>query len=454
MLNRTIENDSPSEIRSFFRGSFLSYLTGLYILVWYLQLSKRVSILGDLRFEFVFGSILTVLSIFTLLKNSNASGKLNTGLVRSAFWLIFVLGLYVVFSVDRSHSFDIFVDRVLKFSALALFITASVKNVHDLRVVVSFMLLAWLKLASEGFLGWATGSMVWFNQGIPRLHGTTGVLFHPNSFSGFAVGCLPFCIFLLGGGIKNILAKIGILALLVFSIIIVINTGSRTGYVAVLLGGLYFFLRLKKNKLKIALVSVVALIALIQIIPEFYKERFVSIFTLEEAEGDSSGARIQIIKDATDIVLSYPLGVGLNAFPIVREEVFGRFQDTHNLYLEVVTNTGPLGLFVFLYFVYKLIQRNSINIKIGRALISERVVPSLDVKFCISIAYATNGFILMRLLLGLFGMDLFEIYWWLALGLTLSVSSALVGLERKSAAVLAGETDKGRARLGAESNFY
>ena len=38
--------------------------------------------------------------------------------------------------------------------------------------------------------------MVWFNQGIPRLHGPVGQLGHPNSFSGFAVGTLPFILYL------------------------------------------------------------------------------------------------------------------------------------------------------------------------------------------------------------------------------------------------------------------
>ena len=42
-----------------------------------------------------------------------------------------------------------------------------------------------------------------------------------------------------------------------------------------------------------------------------------------------------------------------------------------------------------------------------------------DLRFCIASARGGGGFIFVRLLLGLFGMDLYEIYWWYGAGLAI-----------------------------------
>ena len=84
-----------------------------------------------------------------------------------------------------------------------------------------------------------------------------------------------------------------------------------------------------------------------------YKQRFESIFTLEEAEGSSSQKRIIILKDAWSIFIDHPIGVGVGAFPFVRMKYFKRGQDTHNLYFEVATNLGIQGLVVFFLMIAK-----------------------------------------------------------------------------------------------------
>lgn len=277
------------------------------------------------------------------------------------------------------------------------------------------MLLAWLKIGQEGFTGWATGNLVWENQGIPRLHGSTEMYGHPNSFSGFAVGCLPYTIFLLMC-IKSNLLRLGLCTLLLFSLIIIVTTGSRTGYLAVLIGSIYFFMQLKAGKVKVILLAMISLIIVVSVVPTEYKERFSSIFTGQEKEGSSSESRIEIIKDAIYLYAQYPLGVGVQAFPKVRYELFGRAQNTHNLYLEVLTNIGPVGLIIFLIFICRIIKLNMTTIK---AL--EKIPPNINTNFLINVCKGTIGYILMRIILGFFGMDLYEIYWWIALGITLAV---------------------------------
>jgi len=415
-----MERNTPAyEIKSFFRGQLLSYLVGFYIFAFYLELHFRFPILQAIRFQFTYGAIIGAFCLHKYLTDQNKQANFNS-VTKVTFLLIFILGIYTIFSMDRETSFRVYNDRVLKFALLAFFIYAATDKIEDLRVILGFMLLAWLKMGQEGFWGWYTGGLVWENQGIPRLHGSTAMYGHPNSFSGFAVGCLPYAAFLLLC-LKSNLLRLGLLALIACCIIIVVTTGSRTGYVAVVIGTLYFFMKLKTGKFKIILLALLTFTLTINFVPVEYKERFQSIYTGEEKEGRSSDKRKEIMEDAVKIYIKYPLGVGVEGFPKVRMDMFGRYQNTHNLYLEVLTNIGPIGLIVFIVFFAKIITLNLRNIK----FLDESCKNTLDIQLLRNVCKATIGFIFMRLVLGLFGMDLYEIYWWVALGITLAVTKLL-----------------------------
>lgn len=397
-------------------------LVCVYIITWYLQLGSRVSILGQIRFEFLLGSFL-VLTAFWKAFTEKAGSPLR-GIT---FLYLFLLAFYTVFSYDRAVSFDIFYNRVIKFSMLALFFAAFIRTEWALKMAVGAFLLAMAKLGQEGLFGWLSGGLVWENQGVMRLHGSTMLYRHPNSLSGMAVGCLPFVYFLYP--VVGWWKKLFLLFLLGCCAIIIIFTASRTGYVATILLGLYLsWDHLKKHKWKCVVSLMVIIPLVIATTPDQYKQRFLSIFTLEEAEGNSSQARLTIIADAFEVFLSKPWGVGVGAFPSVRTEMFGRHQDTHNLYLELLTNLGPWGLIIFLIFIVKIIKTNTLIIRaVGKD-------PSLT--FISAICKASIAFLLSRLFLGMFGMDTYEIYWWLALGLTLSCFTimthrTMVGCETK-----------------------
>lgn len=407
------------ELKSFFRGQLLSYLVGFYIFAFYLELHFRFPALQAIRFQFTYGAIVGAFCLYKFLSDPHKQPSLNS-VTKTALWLIFILGVYTIFSMDRPVSIKIYNDRVIKFALVAFFIYAATNKIEDLRVILAFMLLAWLKIGQEGFWGWFGGGLMWENQGIPRLHGSTAMYGHPNSYSGFAVGCLPYAIFLLLC-VKSNLLRLGLLALIACSIIIIVTTGSRTGYVATIIGAFYFFMKLKTGKFKIILLALITFTLTINLVPVEYKERFQSIFTGEEKEGRSSEKRKEIMADAIKMYITYPMGVGVEAFPRVREQMFGRHQNTHNLYLEVLTNIGPIGFIVFVVFFVKIITLNIRNI----SFIDEKCVSNADTQLLKNLCKATIGFVLMRLLLGLFGMDLYEIYWWIALGISLSITKLL-----------------------------
>ena len=401
-----------------------------YVIIWYLQIGYRISFLGTIRFEFIYAAFLSLLAILTA-----GNVNLDCPVIKGIQLLFLVMIIQIPFSYDFDVSWNVFVDRVIKFSFMTIFIVCFVRSPKQLILFIAAFLLACMKMGQEGLIGQITGNLVWENQGVLRLHGSTPLYRHPNSFTGMALGTLPFIIYLFP--IASKFFKTILLVLLVFALNIVVHTGSRTGYVAFLGFLLLFFIK-SKNKMKILVTFLVAAAILVPRIDEQYIQRFDTIFTGKEIEGASMETREVILEDAIKIFSEYPFGVGVSAFPSIRMKTFGRSQDTHNLYLEVATNLGIQGLIVFFYFIYLLMscltnlqkrmarQREKLKKEYDSFMSENNRLGEVekhlrDIDLLESVSKAVYFFIAVRLFLGLFGMDLYEIYWWFSSGLAISL---------------------------------
>lgn len=408
-------------------GKTLLLLFCGYVLTWYLQLGYRIPTLGDIRFEFVYALVLTSLAFL-------ATPKVDTKCPLLLYVLLYflVIVIQVPFSHDFARSWDVFVDRIVKFAFMAFFIVSFVRSPNNMKYFLGAFLLACLKMGQEGLVGRLSGGLIWENQGILRLHGSTPLYAHPNSLAGMALGTLPFVYFL--WPLSNKYIKAVLLALAGLSLHIVLYTGSRTAYVGIF-AFVAFAFHTSMHKKKFIGYMLLAFLVTLPLIPSDYQDRFKSIFTLEEKEGRSSEARIEIIKDAWEIFTTNPFGVGVAAFPKIRTERFGRTQDTHNLYLEIATNLGIQGLIVVGLMIYKMLSiLNHIRKKCKHILYKLSAKDSLtkikhDLYLMEAVASSVIGFLIIRLTLGVFGMDLYEIYWWFAIGTTISLYTMFAKIE-------------------------
>jgi O-antigen ligase len=195
--------------------------------------------------------------------------------------------------------------------------------------------------------------------------------------------------------------------------------------------------------------TIVAIIAL-PLIPQQYIERFASI-TGSEKEGQSKFRRLEIIQDAVTIFAENPFGVGVAAFPFVRQDRFGRSQDTHNLYLEVATNLGIQGFIVWallIFAVFRSIRRLLRSMDDQLQKLGPRGPPDgdpkspltkhiADLRLMRAILLAASGYMVIRLSVGFFGMDLYEIYWWFTMGIVIAMHNMNQVAERLTASLLA-----------------
>ncbi len=414
----------------------LFWLFLIYLLFLYLQGGYRIPALGDIRFEFWMGVILGPASIVILAKRKIVgAGKV----IGWSVALLLCMGLMVALSRFPAESWEIYWNRSIKFAIFGICIAAFVTNPKDLRWFIGAFLLAFFKMGQEGLLGTLNGSLIWENQEIPRLHGSTPNYVHPNSFSGTQLGVIPFIYYLyplVPWYWKAALALQG-----VFCGNVVLRTGSRTGYlgVAAMISAIIW---LTKKRMKALLVVIAVAMVAIPFIPSEYVGRFESIFedNSQAGEDTSVGKRKEILEDATAIFARYPWGVGVGVFPLVRAQIYSRYQDTHNLYLEVATNMGLQGCLVFIGFIvclwggYRGLQRKFVSQieQIERMKSSDiAVVEHLsDLNFMLACARAGWIFLIIRLVLGFFGMDMYEVYWWFLAGLAV----ALIGLDQVASA--------------------
>ena len=431
-------------------------LTGafsLYVLVWFLEFGQRVALFGALRLEFLLGMVLTAAALISIVLRVEPNHSRLTKFI-CAYFLFLVIHLPL--SQHFSQSWDAFFNWIVKFSCMALFTYAFVRSPRTLRIFMAMLILVFLKIGQEAFLGKITGSMVWENQGIMRLYGTPGSRFgHPNSLSGIGVTMVPFLYYLIPVVQKK--WRILLLVLVVFAINIIVFTGSRTGYLATIAVSCFFWLRSTK-KFRFMVVMLLIASAGIPAIPPQYESRFMSAFVGKEAEGHSKEARMELATDAWGLFVANPQGLGIYAFRFAREEQLGKEQyDPHNLYLQVLVDLGVVGTVAFgllVFAVWRELRSTELDLASSelklRALVkrtahpTQRLVRHLaDVRFMRAVASAYLAFIFTRLVLGVFGHDLYEIYWWLASGTCIAIVNMKPVADARTAAILreAGEME-------------
>jgi len=425
------------------RLSFIAFLA--FVIARYVQIGARRDILASIRFEFLLG-IAVIIIVGMQLSNRGPDISRAKPLLISIGLLFFAMVIQLPLAADPVMAKSIFLDRVIKFAFLTFFMVVMIESPRSLGLFLATFLFSVFYITLESVQGLVSGGLVWQNQGTMRLHGAVPIYEHPNSLGGVAMGTLPYVVFLFFR-VRRWALRIGLVVLAGLSLVCIIYSGSRTAYVGLLVFIMWWFFQSEK-KGRFIVLALITSVVVISVIPDQYIERFNSI-SGEEKESHSKEARIRILQDAWAILQENPLGVGIASFPAVRQQKFGKSQDTHNLYLEVGTNLGWQGLAVFLALVANMLREfrktafsfrsqirqlmavsrtTDMDKKTGKALRDHL----LDLQFLYAVAQATAGFIVTRLALGLFGMDLYEVYWWFGAGFAIVLSGLVASTLRRT----------------------
>lgn len=422
----------------------------LLVFVWWLEVGLRISFLGAIRFEFLLAATATAMAILRLQARPRAPRKRNTednsDIARCIGIFIIVLVLSLPLALDFEVAWNAFFNRVAKLALIGILISQFVVSPFTLRIYLLTSLLAFMKIGQEAFVGKVTGNMVWENQGVPRLHGTGGTMFgHPNSLSGKTVSTLPW-IWYLYPAIQRRWVKLLLAVQLAFAVNIVIFTASRTGYLTVIVAAILIVMFSGQKKGRLIALFIAAAVVTVVSVPQEYQDRFMSSFTGEEAEGQSSATRKALFFDSLETFAENPLGVGIACFRIYQAQHGRNAQDTHNLYTQLLAETGIQGFLCFIALLFVVLRK---AFRCRRAFID--IIAKLkahgaslekdeplgtelrDAQLLLATTTALIVFTLVRLVLGVFGHDFLEIYWWLAAGTAMALHNMKLIAEKRCA---------------------
>ena len=407
------------------RHNVLFYLVLLYMIIFYTQPGGKIAALGAVRIELLTGGGILV-ALF--------AGSARTRLIDKRihpYVVFFIIAMCLsflgaVWTHTASDALPVLI-QLLKFFAIYFMIIGTVDSERKLKLFIWVYLAMILFLLGEPLL---RQNFEVREDGMLRLYGY-GQFGHANSLGMNAACNLPF-LFFVAAYYRSYLVKIGMAAFALIAAYVAMLTGSRTSYVGGAATVFYIGLFVKHRVRYFLILGLIGL-AMLPAVDEVYMERFLSLrdavaaLTGDDAVGGSIGARWRLTVASLKIFIEYPIvGCGLDSFRRVAATRYGVWQQSHSLYLQILTNTGIVGATAFALLI----------IHVYRSLIESKqklVSRGEDGSYIHCLLNAVQIFLLARLTCGLFAQTLYSNMWWIAAGLTV-VMSRLIGETSEQAA--------------------
>ena len=143
--------------------------------------------------------------------------------------------------------------------------------------------------------------------------------------------------------------------LALFSVVCTVYSLSRGGYAALLVGVL--FLAVVKQR-KLLVILLLFLFTWTAVLPQAAQERVLMSYDTQSGSLDHSAeTRLTLWQDTLEVISTSPiLGTGFNTYAYMHRQKRadggeGYYEDTHNIYLKVLAESGAAGLLIFGWFV-------------------------------------------------------------------------------------------------------
>jgi O-antigen ligase len=270
---------------------------------------------------------------------------------------------------------------------------------------------------------------------IVRMIGVGG-LNDPNAFAASIVFSLPF-LRCLAQTERNKFYKLGYLGYGLLSAVCIVLTGSRSGFVTLVLFlalESWSFIRKSKRTLTVLIVLPIVAVLAWQLIPDDKKLRIETIWDSGAGPAnaaDSAQGRIEGLKAGLRMFLANPLtGVGAGGENFIKYRVAkddGTDLQAHNLLGQLL---GEMGLFGAMTFLAQILTAWSTS---NRVAALDRAFPGTAGPFLSSFARAARTALVLMLFCGMFSHNLYRFLWlwifaWLALASQFSEDRAREGL--------------------------
>jgi len=289
--------------------------------------------------------------------------------VQNASLLIFgiltvIMLLAAVQGLDTGRSAFI-VLLYLKVFMLALLIGGVLKTDKDVKMLTLYCLAGTVFGALIAIYQYKTGAFALQNIYVERAGGLSS---DPNDTAMLLLAGVPIAVYWAHVSEKLTLKVFFLICILVLLFGLIL-TGSRGGFVSLVLVAMIFYFR--KPTIKASFVGIILVITAVIIAPQSYKDRIGTLVTGQDERGKSLESRSTLLKTGIKAFFNHPvLGVGAgnysSAFNLAKGmkmvsntgNSIGKSRNftAHNMYLEFFIENGLIGGLLLLSIFYMSIK--------------------------------------------------------------------------------------------------
>jgi probable O-glycosylation ligase (exosortase A-associated) len=256
------------------------------------------------------------------------------------FWCLLTVTTVFAIHPDEAAGHWEITTKILVMTYVTMALVITRKQLHYFLLTIAL---------SMGLIGLKGGLFAILSGGHSRVYGPPDSFIADNNDVALAMNMALPLLFYLGGNESNRWLRRLLRVMFVFTIIAIIFTYSRGGFLGLIAVLLILLFRSRRKML-----GFVALAAALGLAVEFIPQQYVSrISTIENYEEDTSAmGRISAWKFSINVALARPLVGG--GFRVAGPDTYRRYQptalrpvDAHSIYFEVLGEQGFIGLILF-----------------------------------------------------------------------------------------------------------
>ena len=329
----------------------------LYLVIFMVRPAEMYPSLEPLRIERMVGLLVLVA---TLIRHKREHGNLffpPDVTSRALYVFLAVMALSWTISYDPPQT-QIEIEEFMKLMVFYLLIMYEVNTKLRLNIfIIAFILLVgWIAFLS--FRDYYGGGYI-VRMGIQRAIGRTSAGGDANTLAGTLATTIPLVVAIYRV-YKEWFIRAGCIALMGLLLLMIVNTGSRSGLLTLItiFAVLVYF---SKYRLVSMVVALVVMTGGWFLLPSQYKARYETLVDDDRDMDQISSGRVAIWENGLRMIMYRPvLGVGGGGF--VAANASGEFgpsiaMQPHNLYIQLFASYGIVGAVVWLTFLVSLIRK-------------------------------------------------------------------------------------------------
>jgi len=381
------------------------------LLAYFLAMASRIGLhypaLGKVRIELTI-ALIVLIATFISRKNIGEKCALTYNPVNKYMFCFFcVIMASFVQTWDYAESWEFFVIEFIKVYVFFVMIVILLESEQDIRLFLWVFALVTIWLNYEGLFRYFSEQHSYQFQGVDVAISSKGFAAGHVAAANMQLQCLPVMIYLAFYE-KKLIFKIFACILSVLSVLGVIASGSRGGFLGLIVIGILFVYFSKKRTLALLVCSSIFIVSL-SFLPGNYMGWMGSIVGYAD---DSATSRITGLINGIEMMIRRPiLGVGPGCYRLARKAWFGWGLESHNHYGQVMGDLGLAGTIAWGFFIVYVFK----NLSQAKKVFQEKGHNIVFLIIGIQVA------LIVRLFEGMFSHSLYIFFWYVMAALSIAL---------------------------------